>query len=116
MSVAITRHPAGTGRGDDVWGRRTVHLFEITMDASALAAGEVLGLAGLGVKDPTHCFVSITQVAPANAGYAYAYDRTNDKLVTFWGNNDGVADSAFVATPDATDLSAVVVHMLVIEA
>lgn len=116
MAVTLDLSPADAARGNDIWGRRRIHLFEVAFDALYPTGGEVLGLAAAGVRDAANATVFVAQVGPVNAGYAFVYDAANDKLVAFWSDNNAAADSALIEVADTTDLSAVTVRLLVIEA
>lgn len=115
MAVTVERVPSGEGRATDVWGRHRVHLLRVTLDSSHLAAGEVLNLASFGVADPARAVVFCSQRDPQAGGYVFNYDNATDKLLAFWVDTT-VDGAALAPVPDATDLSAVVVDLLVIEA
>lgn len=115
MAATVTKAPAGVGRGDDVWGMQRVHTLRITFDNSYPTGGEVLGLTSLGVANRQNARYFMQQRAPLTLGYHFVYDRANDKLVVFWYNGAAAGAEAFPEVANATDLSAVVVDMLVIE-
>jgi hypothetical protein len=114
MAVTLAKAPSGSGRGEDVWGRRNVHLFQVTFDGSYPTGGEVLGLSAAGVADKSNARYFFSQRAPLTGGYQFVYDRANDKLLVFWV--DTTTDGAALAqVADTTDLSALIVDILVIE-
>ena len=114
MAATVTRSPANAGRGEDVWGRRRVHLFRVTLDSSYPTGGETLGLSALGVQDKSNAAYFIQQRAPLTGGYTYVYDRANDKLIVFV-EEAVAAGGPLVEAAAATDLSAVIVDILVVE-
>lgn len=115
MAVTTAKAPAGNGRSEGVWGRKRFHIFSVTFDNSYPTGGEVLGLAALGVADPTNARYFFQQRAPLTVGYCFVYDRTNDKLVVFWADGTAGAAAALPQVANTTDLSALVVDILVIE-
>lgn len=115
MAATVAKAPANIARSEDVWGMKRVHLFQITFDSSYPTGGEVLGLSALGVANRLNARYFVSQRAPLNLGYHFAYDRANDKLVVFWYNGAAVGAEAFPEVTNTTDLSAVIVDMLVIE-
>lgn len=114
MAATVSTSPANDARGNDVWGRRRVHVFEVDLDASYPTGGESLGLAALGVQNQANATVFVTQVAPVDAGYVFVYDAADDKLVVFWVDTT-VDGAALAEVADTTDLSDVTVRLLVVE-
>ena len=114
MAVTLAKAPSNSGRGDDTWGRRRVHLFQVTFDASYPTGGEALGLSAAGVADKSNARYFFQQRAPLTVGYSFVYDRANDKLVVFWVDTT-VDGAALAQVADTTDLSALIVDVLVIE-
>lgn len=47
-------------------------------------------------------------------GYTPYYDKTNDKLIVYYNNNDAVADGPAIEVPNATNLSGVTFNVLVL--
>ena len=45
----------------------------------------------------------------AGEGYTTAWDSANSKVKLYWGNNDGVADTAFVEVANTTDVTGVLI-------
>lgn len=115
MAITLSKAPAGVARSEDVWGFKRIHLFQVTFDSSYPTGGEVLGLKAAGVPNPSAARFFMSQRAPLTVGYHFAYDRANDKLVVFWADGTAVAAAAFPEVANTTDLSALVVDMLVIE-
>lgn len=114
MAVTLAKAPANNGRGDDIWGRRRVHLFRVTFDASYPTGGEVLSLAAAGVADASNASYFFSQRAPITGAYQFIYDRTNDKLLVFV-EEAVAAGGPLVEAGNTTDLSALVVDILVVE-
>jgi hypothetical protein len=97
-----------TVTGKQSMGSKRFEVVDITPDSSWLAAGESLTKEDLGFQ--TLDFVSCESAA----GFVFRYDRTNSKLLAYYADNNNAADSALIAVPDATDISAAVVRVLVI--
>lgn len=112
MAVTIARAPSTSRRSDDIWGSKRVHFFQVTLDNSYATGGKAADFRPYGVQDDANIRVFFGQRAPVNAGYDFVYDRTNRKIVVFGG---AAAGSAQAEIANATDLSAVVVDILVIE-
>lgn len=70
-----------------------------TPDASWLAAGEVVSIAGHGP-------IASMMIEP-QGGYSFRFVASSQKIIATWGDNNNAADSAGVAVPDATDISAI---------
>jgi hypothetical protein len=87
-----------------VWGSRRVKLVTLAFDSSYPTGGEALPTGtttakfGLSKVD----FVII----PTSAGYTFAYDYTNDKILAYYGDNNNAADGPAIEVPNTTDLSA----------
>lgn len=109
MAVSLSV-PAAT---DDVWGRLRVRIGAVTFDASYPTGGEALAAGDFGLAE----FVSVVPL-PRPTGAAskrvVQWDPAAEKLVALQGDNDGVADGALVEVPNATDLSTLVVDVIVL--
>jgi hypothetical protein len=77
----------------------------VTLDASHLAAGEAIDATGdLGYD------VVIFEGGP----YVLQWDKANQKVLAYYGDNNNAADGPLIAVPDTTDLSAVVAQYIAI--
>lgn len=79
----------------------TEHLYvgEVDLDSSYPTGGEAVDVTG------NQSFEVL--VAQSKAGYVFSWDRANQKLLAYHGDNDNVADGPLVQVPDTTNLSAV---------
>lgn len=94
--------------GKQSMGSRRFEIVDITPDSSWLAAGEALTPAELG-------FASIDFILfESVGGYVFKYDRTNQKVLAYYGDYDPAAAGPLTAVPDTTDIDAVTVRALVI--
>jgi hypothetical protein len=114
MAVTITPVPAGTGRADDVWGRRRVHLVEVAFYSSYPTGGEPVDFRPYGVQNDRNARYFFQQRSPVNGARPVVYDRTNRKLLAF-EEESVVNGGALVEVPNGTDLSAYVYDVLIIE-
>lgn len=89
-------------------GRLRLNIVKVTFDSSYPTGGEALTAAQLGLNKVVH-------VAPAPAsGYVGEYDLTNSKLKAYYGDNNNASDGPLIEVPNTTDLSAVVMYLVVI--
>lgn len=115
MAVSVSRPTGSAARADDVWGRHEVHLFEVTFDSSYPTGGEALDFGPYGVKDSANARYFFQQRAPLTGSYNFVYDRSNEKLLVFV-EEAVAAGGPLVEAGNTTDLSALIVDVLVIEA
>lgn len=113
MAVSVETLPPAT----DVWGAHPVALLQVTLDSSYTASGgEALDLRSYRPSFAAKADPGLVIVSPANAaaaGYQFAYDITNRKLVVKWV--DTTTDGAPMAeVTAATDLSGVIVNLVAI--
>ena len=72
----------------------------IAFDSSYPTGGEAFDLSGK--------FATLTMVLiEPNSGYVFTYDYTNKKVIAYWVDNDGSADSAMIQVANTTDLSGI---------
>jgi hypothetical protein len=100
MALTVTKV---TG-ADYVSGNKRVKVRDITFDSSYATAGEALTAATVGLKTieqaiPNGAFRS----TDATNSIVVSYDRTNSKLVAYWGNAGSASVSPEVTS--TTDLS-----------
>lgn len=79
----------------------TEHFYvgRIALDAVHIAAGEAV--------DFTANAQMHTLICENKSGYSFEWDAANQKLIVYYVDNNAAGDSAQIAVPDATDLSAV---------
>lgn len=93
-----------------VFGDRRIVATETTFDSSYVTGGEPVLASEFGLTK-----IEALMATPANVdGYVPSWDRTNSKLVALYGDNNNAADGPLIEVPNATDLSAVQVSLLVI--
>lgn len=68
-------------------------------------------LEAAGRSSPGREILSISQVDAS--GYVLRYDKANDKLMVFYGDNNNAADGPLIEVPNATDLSAQAFRVIV---
>ncbi len=101
MAVTIAQIESdGTALGH-VFGDLRVQFLDVTPDSSWLAAGEAVTVEDFGLTEVL--FATVEQ----KGGYVWRYDRTNEKLLAYYGDYDPAAAGALVAVPDTTDISGV---------
>ena len=101
MAVAVSALEHG-----GVVGAQKVKYATVTFDSSYPTGGEPLTPSDFDL-------VSIDWIQTQDGvGYALYYDRTNSKLLAYYGNFDA-ADGPLIQVPNATDLSAVAVKVVV---
>lgn len=88
--------------GPFAMANRQAVIFSITPDSSWLAAGEALSKGTLGFTARVD-LVLLEQ----KGGYTWQYDYANEKVLAYYADNDAAGDSALIAVPDTTDISAV---------
>ncbi len=98
---------------DDVWGRLRVRIASFAFDSSYPTGGEAITAAQFGFSQIVLVVVS-ERPTGATGKRIVQFDPAASKLVVLQGDNDGVADGAFVEFPDTTSLSSLVVDLLVI--
>lgn len=101
-------------RAEDVFGRHKVRIVTVTFDSSYPTGGESFTPANVGLAQID--YVGISPDAAVLPGYVVQYDYTDEVLIVF-----GVEQDADAATTDqldeeddTTDLSTLVVRLLVI--
>jgi hypothetical protein len=89
-----------------VGNRRQTH-GTITLDSSYATGGETLAAAdvGLGVLDSL-------QLNQGEDGYVFHWDKSNGKVMAFYGDNDAGADGVLAQVASTVDLSAVVIEFV----
>lgn len=101
MSVTVAQIESdGTALGHVV-GDLRVAFLDVTPDASWLAAGEPLAKSNFGLTDVL--FVA----CESKGGYVFRYDRANEKLLAYYGDNNNTSDGPLIAVPDTTDISGI---------
>lgn len=107
MTVTVATLNAGTtidGRARDIWGTRTVGLFQVTMDSSYTSGGEAFDPRSYGFDKPVAgVFLSPRYVAAA-VGATFQYDHANKKILSFCGADES----------GAVNLSTVVLDVIVV--
>lgn len=82
------------------FGDRWIQILKVDYDASYPTGGESLTKAELGFgKAPDLVF------AIPHKGFAFEYDKTNEKLKAFYADYDAVADGALIEVANTTNLS-----------
>lgn len=72
----------------------------IDFDSSYPTGGESLTDGDLGLNDDNFdCFIHF------KAGYNFEYDKANQKVLVYWGDNNNASDGPSVEAPDTTNLS-----------
>lgn len=112
--MAATVTPSFSGNSFDVWGKRKVYTARITFDSSYPTGGEAVNLKQFGLPGHDACTYIFSQRAPLTGAYNFVYDRTNQKLLVFWADGTAVAAGALPEVANTTDLSALVVDVLII--
>lgn len=98
-----------TSGGADA-GQVNVDRITVVLDSS-YPTGGYTGLADK-IKGATNRTPTIIGVASQSSGYVAYWDYTNSKLMLYYGNYDA-ADGVLIEVPNATDLSAVTLSLLV---
>lgn len=80
-------------------------LTYLTFDNSYPTGGEALTAANLGLEEV------LAVVFPCSAGYSFAYDKANAKVIAYWVDTT-VDGAALAQVANTTDLSAVSVYAL----
>ena len=76
--------------------------YDVVLDSAYATGGEALTPAQVGLVR-----IETLQVVECYQGYVFAYDRANQKLKVFYGDNNNAADGPLIEVPNGTDLSAV---------
>lgn len=86
-----------------------VNIIDVTFDSSYPTGGEALTPEDCGMQ-------SIEAVLPqlGDTGYVVLYDRTNEKLLAYMGDNNNASDGPLIEVANTTDLSTLDVRILVI--
>jgi hypothetical protein len=74
----------------------------LTFDSSYPTGGEAITAANVGMNraiDRIHF--------NAASGYVFEYDKTNQKVLAYYADNDGGADGALIQVANTTNLSAI---------
>lgn len=133
MAATLEAVPSGDGRSLQFLGSRRIHTVRVTLGSAYPTNGEAVDFRPFGVQDDANAVYIIQQRAPLNAGYTFVYDRTNRKLLVFaaaahthtentnatYVQNATTVANAFAAdaeVPGGTDLSGVIVDVLIIGA
>lgn len=108
MAITVTTLP--NNRSEDVWGRRRIRLLKVTLDSSYPTGGEAFDPATYGIENAANAIVYIqprfTAVAALNV---YTFDKATNKIVA-------TVMSTGAEVADTTDLSTVVLDVIIIEA
>lgn len=83
------------------WADFYVRLVEVDFDSSYPTGGESLTDTNCGLNDD-----SLYVLPFAKDGYTFQYDRTNQKLLAYWGDNDNASDGPQVQVANTTSLAA----------
>lgn len=110
--MAVSVSTVTKGRANEVWGARNVLLLRLTLDSSYPTGGEPLDLKQFGAQGKVQS-VFISQRAPLTGAYAFVYDHTAEKLLVFV-EEAVAAGGPLVEVANTTDLSAVIVDLLVV--
>lgn len=100
-------------KNDDVWGRLRVRIGTFTFDASYPTGGEAITAAQFGLSEIVLVIPS-ERATGATGKRIVQWDPATLKLVALQGDNDAVGDGPFVEVPNTTDLSTLVVDLLVL--
>ena len=91
----------------NVSGNRLSVALKITPDSSWLPAGEELILTDYVAN------IDTVHIESDLGGYAWAYDRSENKLLAYYADYDAGADGALIAVANGVDLSALTVYISV---
>lgn len=103
MALSYSILQRGTNRG------ARVHLVEITFDSSYTTGGLAVSANSCGLNSITGIVAGPT----GSAGIVPSYDRTNAKLLAFWGDNTNAASAALIEVTASTNLATAKVACLV---
>lgn len=85
-----------------------MNICTVAFDDSYPTGGEAVTAEQLGLT-------VVDAVIPLSAGgYVSEYDEANEKLLVYYGNNDGTADGPLVQVANETDLSELTVKVIAI--
>lgn len=107
MALTVSRNYQRESVGLDQF---RVNIVDITFDSSYPTGGESLTPAQCGMDS------EILAVLPelGDTGYAVRYDRANEKLMAYMGDNNNASDGPLIEVADTTDLSTLDVRIVVI--
>jgi hypothetical protein len=109
----ITKQAASGGVGDQPSSMLFADQFSFTGDSS-YPTGGTAGFEA-AVRLITKDKRTVVAVLPIDCGgYLPQYDRTNDKLKVYQGDNDNAADAPFIEVANTTNLSGVTFKVLVL--
>jgi hypothetical protein len=109
MALTVSTGAVKGRSGPDALGPRATALFVLTGDNSYPTGGWAFDPKQYSGFTPAVVFIA--QRAPLTVAYQFVYDRTAKKLLVFWSAGSG---AAFSQVTNATDLSAVIVDMLLV--
>lgn len=111
MAVSVTAISGSTaqteGRSEDVWGRRRVGLYRVTMDSSYVTGGEPFDPIAFGFQGPVAAVFISTRKVAVSVDTKFDYDFVNETIF-------GTVLSTGVQIANATDLSTVVLDVVVV--
>lgn len=98
-----------------VFGNKRVRIVDFTFDTSYPDNGEPLTASDLGLN----VVEAVVPAGPAvkadgTLAVAVSYDRTNSKLLAFWGDNNNANDAPLIEVADTTSLDGYVVRLIAI--
>lgn len=90
-------------------GHKRLVVTKATFDSSYPTGGEALAAADIGLQEINAIFAEL-----GDTGYVIRHDKTNGKLMAYYGDNNNASDGPLIEVPNATNLSTLDVHLLVI--
>lgn len=91
------------------FGRFHAQIGTVTFDSSYATGGETLNAHSFDMSE-----ILFVIPVPVAAGYVVVPDSGHTVLQAFYGDNNNASDGALIEVPNATDLSTLVVDVVVI--
>jgi hypothetical protein len=111
MALTVSTGTNPGRNGPNVMGQRKTAVLRLSFDDSYPTGGEAIAFSQYVDFTPDMVFVS--QRLPVDVAYVFTYDHAGQLLQAFWVDTS-VDGAALAEVADETDLSAVVVDVLLI--